>query len=469
MIRPQITLLALVLVCGLPPTARGEDAATRRRLDELDRRQDSLSEELDQLRKEVEEAPPRPRLEEVERRQGIMTEELRRLREALVLPETKQLKSAYGLGPAASKVYAVERGLSIGGYGEANFNNIVSDRGTAGDEFDFLRFVLYVGYKYNDWIVFNSETEFEHASTGKRGSVSVEFANLDFLLHPMLNARAGLVLVPMGFLNEIHEPPFFHGNVRPQVEQQIIPSTWRSNGFGLFGELMPGLQYRTYAITSFDAKKFSSSGVRDARQSGSFEKADDWSWVGRVDYSPVPSVLLGGSAYLGQQGQNQDFGSTATGLEEAGVFTQIYELHAQLRTHGFEARALGVVTDIDDADALSRDPAINPHATDPSKKDRPVADFLYGYYGEVAYDVLPLLFQGTTHYLAPWLRYSRFDTQSSVPPGFRADDTRDRDVYEIGLSYKPIPQVVLKLDYRLQDAKSGNLPDELRVGGGFVF
>ncbi|MBI4516156.1 MAG: hypothetical protein HY699_10130 [Deltaproteobacteria bacterium] len=458
----MVTVTVAVTAAAAP--ARAQDAGARERMKELERRQEQLADELQRLRQSLEQQKTEKKVEEVERRQGILTDELRRLREAVVLPETRELKSAYGLGPAASKVYGLERGLSIGGYGEANFKNVVSDRGSTRDEFDFLRLVLYAGYKFNDWIVFNSETEFEHASTGKKGEVSVEFANLDFLFHPMANLRAGLLLVPMGFINEIHEPPFFHGNVRPQVEQQVLPSTWRANGIGLFGELLPGLQYRTYGVTSLDAKKFRSGGIRSARQSGSGELADDFSWVGRLDYTLLPGASIGASAYLGEQGQNQDFGGV-----KADVFTQIYEAHAQVRARGLELRGLGALVHVGDAEVLSNDKTINPRAGDPSKLDQPVAEVMLGYYGEIAYDVLPLLMPDTAHYLAPWYRYSRFDTQNSVPDGFRADNTQDRNIHEVGITYKPIPQVALKLDYRVQDAKTGELPDEIRVGGGFVF
>jgi opacity protein-like surface antigen len=439
---------------------------TEERLRQLEQRQNDLNQEMDELREELRrEREEAADVKEVERRQGILTDELQRLREAIVLPESKELKSAYGLGPAASKVYAVERGLSIGGYGETNFKSVVSDkRSKDHDEFDFLRFVLYFGYKFNDWIVLNSEIEFEHATSGSTvsssdGSVSVEFATLDFLLHPMLNVRGGMVLVPVGFVNEIHEPPFFHGNVRPAVETQIIPSTWRANGFGLFGELLPGLEYRTYGITSLNAKGFESDNLRDGRQKGNRERADDWSWVGRLDYTVVPGALIGASAYLGDQGQAERYGNETVGFSKPGVFTQMYEVHGQLRTHGVELRGLAAVVDIDDAALLSVDTEIN----------QTIGDVMFGFYMEIAYDVMPLLLPGTTQYLAPWFRYSRFDTHESVPLGFKADPAQDRDIYEIGVSYKPIPQVILKLDYRNQDAARGNLPDEVRIGAGYVF
>lgn len=465
-------LLAALALMGLvvAPTARGDDdAAVRAKMAELERKQEALQQEMRLLREKLE-APKEPegRVADVERKQDVITEEVRKLREALVLPETKELKSQYGLGPAASKVYGVTKGVSLGSYGEFNYKNVVSDRGSANDEFDMLRLVLYTGYKFSDRLVFNSEVEFEHSSTGKDGEVSVEFATLDFLFHEKVNARGGLVLVPMGFINEIHEPPFFHGNVRPQVEQQILPSTWRTGGAGLFGDLLPGLSYRTYVVTGLDASGFRSSGIRGGRQSGSFEKAENLAWVGRLDYSPFAPLTVGGAAYVGKSGQGQTFGNDVDGYKKLDVFTQIYEGHAQLRYRGLEGRILGAWSKLDDAAELSLDATINPAVTDPSKTDEPVAGSQFGWYGELAYNVLPLLMD-TQHYLAPWVRYSKIDTQYDVPEGFAADDSYDRDIYEVGLTYKPIPEVVIKLDYRNQDPKSGELPDEVRVGAGFVY
>lgn len=452
------TALAHLTVAVNPASA--EEPSLGKRVEDLEQRHDELNRELQQLREGLERpAAGEESVEELRRRQFILTDEVRSLREALTVPETTALKSAYGLGPAASKVYGRTRGLSIGGYGEANFQLVTADRGSASDSFDFLRFVLYVGYKFNDWIVFNSETEFEHATTEgnesldqEGGSVSVEFAQLDFLFHPRFNLRAGLVLVPMGFLNEIHEPPFFFGNLRPQVEQQVLPSTWRANGVGIFGELVPGLEYRTYGVTSLDASGFTSGNLRDARQNGSRERANDWSWVGRLDYTLLPGTFVGGSAYLGDQGQDRSFGGV-----KPGVFTQIYEGHVQARAAGVEFRALGALVQVDDAAALS------------AALDQTIAKVMLGYYAEAGYDLMPLLLPDTTHYLAPWFRYSRIDTQNSVPEGFPANEAKDRDIYEVGLMYRPIPEVAVKLDYRIQDAKRGNLPDELRLGAGFVF
>jgi hypothetical protein len=323
------------------------------------------------------------KIDELERRIDVLAGELATLKEAQVLPETRELKSAYGMGPAASKVYSKERGLSIGGYGEFNYANY-KDAGED-DITDFYRFVLYFGYKFNDWIIMNSEIEFEHA-TDDNGTVSVEFAYLDFMFNEAVNARAGLMLVPVGFINEMHEPPFYHGNMRPTVERQLIPSTWQANGVGLFGQPFAGLSYRSYLVTSLLGSEFSESNLRSGRQKGSKEKSNDWSWVTRIDYTPIPGLSLGGSAYLGNQGQDvaltdADDGS-ALGSPDAKM--EMFEGHIQWKSKGLELRALGISVDLDDADILSR-------AKYKDDTGKSVAEKMTGWYLEAAYDVMDRL------------------------------------------------------------------------------
>ena len=136
------------------------------------------------------------RIQELERKLEVVVEELEKLRTEQAVPEELPLESEYGLGPGASKIYAKDRGLSIGGYAEGLYRAFVDESGGRQNTTDLLRLVTYMGYKFNDWIVFNSEVEIEHAATDKSGSVSVEFATLDFLLHESANTRIGLLLLP---------------------------------------------------------------------------------------------------------------------------------------------------------------------------------------------------------------------------------------------------------------------------------
>lgn len=396
----------------------------------------------------------------LERKTDVLTQEVEKLRTNLTIPDEVQYKSAYGLGPAASKVYQVGKGLSLGGYGEANYQATVGDEKTKSDNADFERLVLYAGYKFTDSILFNSELEFEHGSTSNGGSVSVEMAALDFFINPMANVRAGMVLMPMGFINPIHEPPFYFGNNRPEVERQILPSTWREIGAGLFGEILPNLTYTAYVVNGLNAANFNADGIRSSRQQGSQAKAEDLAFVGRVDYAPnlIPGFSFGGSAYLGNSGQNQTFTNLRTGAKQnVNAFTQLYEGHVQWKYRGLEFRTLGSWGHIDDAAVLS------------AAKGQTVGEENYGWYSEVGYDILPLLNPNTSQYLAPFFRYEQLDTIASAPMGYADDDTKNKRIYQFGLQYKPIPNVVIKADYRNFTAKKGNLPDDFNLGFGFIF
>jgi opacity protein-like surface antigen len=396
-----------------------------------------------------------------------VVDELARLRDQVAVPDEPELVSSYGLGPAASKIYGVERGLSIGGYGEANYRTFVDDKnGRDLDRADFLRMVLYFGYKFTDRIVFNSEIEFEHGTTSDvkngsgGGSASVEFATLDFLLHEKVNARAGMLLVPMGFVNEIHEPPFYYGVQRPETETRILPSTWRENGVGLFGNLSESLEYRLYAVTGFNGSRFSDSGVRSGRQNGNRSLAEDWAGVLRLDWRPeaIEGLLLGGSVYYGEADQDYEL---IAGVDVAETEVLIGELHLQYRNGPFHMRSLLAYTDVSNAGELS--------VSLGRAADAPVAGAMLGGYVEAAVDVWSMLFGNHARQLEPFLRVEYVDTQRSIPTGFTANRNRSFWLYNPGVQFHPHPNVVLKLEYRNFDPHEGEMPDEVAVGMGFAF
>ncbi len=404
-------------------------------------------------------------IEELQRQLAVVVDEVGRLRTEMGVPEERALESAHGLGPAASKIYGVGQGLSLGGYAEGVYRNRSADApGDGEDVADFTRAVLYIGYKFTDSLVFNSEIEFEHASTSENGSVSVEFAALDYLYRPGLNFRAGLLLLPMGFLNEMHEPPFYYGTQRPEPERRIIPTTWRENGAGIFGTLLQErLQYRMYVVNGFDASGFSSSGLRGGRQKGSEAKAEDLSFVTRVDYEPRPGVQLGASYYQGNSGQDQRFTQPVSGatVKLPNVSTRIWEVHGELRRGPLHMRALYTQAHLSDAGELSRALELS--------NGSPVAERMFGGYGEIAYDVMQILSPDSEKELSPFFRFEYLDTQADTPSGFSRDRRQPRRIYIPGLQFKPHPNVVLKLDYRNIDTWGGDTADEISVGFGVAY
>src|SRR5262249_28852911 len=134
---------------------------------------------------------------------------------------------------------------------------------------DFHRFVLIFSHQFSDRIRFVGELEVEHAfveGLEESGELELEQAYVDFLLSRPLNVRAGMVLVPIGIINERHEPPVFHGVERTFVDTVIVPTTWFEAGAGVHGEIGQGWRYRGYVLASLNALEFSADeGVREGR------------------------------------------------------------------------------------------------------------------------------------------------------------------------------------------------------------
>ncbi len=378
--------------------------------------------------------------------------------------------SVRGFGPAASKVYRVERGVSIGGYGEVLYENFAAEReddspSGARDQVDALRAIVYFGYKFNDRLLFNSEIEVEHGSTDQAGSVSVEFAYLDYLITPSFGARAGVLLVPMGFVNELHEPPIFLGSTRPLTESALIPTTWRENGAGLFGDVA-GLSWRAFVVNGLDgvgggpseAGGFSAGGLRGGRQKASRALIEDPGVVARVDYTApgaLRGLLVGGSVYTGGSGQ----GAVTTGGEEIQAQTTIWEAHAQYRARGFDLRGLYAAATLDDVAELNEARGLSGAAS--------IGEELNGWYVQAGYDVLALL--DTEHEIMPYVRYEALNTQAAVPTGFAANPATDRSVLVLGAQWKPITNVVVKGDYQIHRNEAETGLNQFNVALGYLF
>ena len=398
-------------------------------------------------------------VQELRRQLDILAAEVEKLRSGEQEIEVSEEKAkSLGVGPSAASVYRKTQGVSIAGYGEMLYENF-DDENEGGNavekhsRLDFVRNILYAGYRFDEKFLFNSEIEFEHAATDKEGSVSVEFAYLDYLAADYLTLRAGLLLVPMGLTNEFHEPNVFLGARRPETETRIIPSTWRENGFGVVGSA--GIfNYRAYLINGLNATGFSSNGLRGGRQKGSKTKASDLAFVGRLDVAPTPGVFFGGSLYRGGSGQDQ-FKVNGKNLN---VNTTIGELHAQVQLRGFDIRALYARAAVDDVAELNR-------ALGLGKKS--VGETMQGGYVQIGYNLLSQFHE--TIGLSPYYRFEKLNTQDEVPQGFSADPARDRTFHTLGFEFRPIFNIVVKTDYLWirNEAKTGL--NQFNVALGYAF
>jgi cell division protein FtsB len=456
--RPGRRVLALHLLIAaalLGPPARAEDTLA------------GLRAEVEALKAEVAWLQQQPgdaaRLAELERRIDLLAAEIEKSRSGGAV-EAEPARGALGLAPAASKVYRAQRGVSIGGYGEALFESFGARRqdgqpSGVRNRLDQLRLVAYLGYKFSDSILFNSELELEHATTGEgdeeKGEVSVELAYLEFRPWKRAGFRVGQLLVPLGFLNEVHEPPVFHGARRTDVETLIVPTTWRDVGGGLFGEAGP-LQWRAYVVAGLSSEGFrADAGIREGRQGGSQSRADDLAVTARLDFTGVRGLLAGGSLFAGNSGQ----GAEAGGRRIRGRVT-LFDLHAQYQRRGLQLRVLYARTRIGDAALIN--------AANGLEGADSVGERQYGYYAQAAYDIMTLKPVG--HWsVSPFLRYERLDTQDRVPAGFARDPANGRRIWTVGVGVKPIPNVVLKADYQWRSNAARTGVKQLALAVGYLF
>lgn len=428
--------------------------------EDLRRKVAALQEEVARLKAT---GPDLERLKELERRIDLLAAEMEKSRTGGATDVEAPVKGEPGLGPAASKVYHKARGVSIGGYGEALYQNFASKRqdgapSNLDDRLDLLRVVLYTGYKFSDKILFNSEVEYEHASTGEgaeeRGEVSVEQAYLDVRPWKSVGFRTGMVAVPLGFINELHEPPIFLGSRRPEVEQRIIPTTWHEVGLGVFGESRT-FQWRGYAIAGLRAAGFTAEGIEEGRQQGSQSLANDIALVGRLDLVRVPGLLLGASVLTGNSGQ----GAEADGQKIRGRVT-LFDVHGQYEHRGLQARILYVGSTIGDA------PLIN--AANGLQAEGSVGSRQYGFYAEAGYDLMSR--KGTGQWaVIPFVRHERLNPQDRVPAGFEKDPNLDQKIWTAGVSVKPLTGVVFKADYQWLSNKARTGTNQLNLTVGFLF
>ncbi len=400
-------------------------------------------------------------------------------------PAAEKKAGTIGLGAPIPTDSALVRGLtdqrfqsalesltntSIGGYGEIQVRGNAAGRdGDTRWTADVARLVVFVAHTFTNDIRAYTELEVEHSVSCPScpGAVELEQAYLDWRLWgDYLGLRAGLVLVPMGIVNQWHEPPIFHGVTRPRVETVIIPSTWREVSIGLFGRPVDGLRYEVYAMTSLNPLGISAGGLGGARQNGALASAKAWAATGRVEYEPILGAVLGAAFYAADAGKNADYYLRDQTKVDVSVPLLGWAIDARIRRSGAELKALFAEWRLPGSEALMRtfDAAGNARFTDPL---RPLATVMRGGYVEAAYDVLRPL--GFSHQLLPFARLESYDTQAQVPTGYQKNPTLAIREYTFGASYRPIPQVVFKGDYQLRNRRLGLDERQINFGVGFMY
>lgn len=322
------------------------------------------------------------------------------------------------------------KNTTVGGYGEANFSHLDGKD----DIYDGYRFVLYLGHQFSDTVRLHSELEVEHSffENGEgNGELELEQMYLEWSYLPNQRLSVGQILVPVGILNETHEPDAFYGVKRNIVEDKIIPTTWWEGGIKASGDIMPGLGYDVFLSSGLKTEE---GDLREGRQKGSKAIAEDYAYTGRIKYTGVKGLELG----LTYQRQTDLSQGVAT-IGDADQPADLWEAHVAYQVAGFGVRALWTKWDIDGLDMTEAK-----HAEQE------------GWYIEPSYKI--------TEKLGVFARYAERDNAQA--------DAADSKVqqWNYGVNYYLAPRAVFKLD--IQDERlpgAGVDADGFLLGMGYSF
>lgn len=345
--------------------------------------------------------------------------------------------------------------VTVGAYGEMLYNQPNGQNG----ELDVQRLVVLFGYRFDDRTQFVTEIEFEHVE-----EVFVEQAFVNYMAAPNFNIRGGLMLVPMGIINEFHEPTTFNGTERPAMDNAIVPTTWRELGVGVTGRFNSiSLGYQAYIFNGFKSTEADgeggvtgmlrgSNGLRGGRQKGIQSTINKPNLSTKLDYYGVPGLRLGFSTYLGRTQAEDDVQE----FEGADVGLAMFGLDARYAFQKFTARGQFVHASLSDTEAYNNLTGNN------------LGSSLKGWYVEGAYNVLPF---GNRQKLFAFVRYENFDTHASTAGNLLENDAYNRTDVTTGLTYHIAPGVVVKGDYQFRSnaADDSDVTDRLNFGIGVWF
>ncbi|PIR01019.1 MAG: hypothetical protein COV66_04125 [Nitrospinae bacterium CG11_big_fil_rev_8_21_14_0_20_45_15] len=364
----------------------------------------------------------------------------------------------------------VQSRTSVFGYGEMHING-QSDGPT---RIDNHRYVIGVHSELASWIHLNAEVDFEHGAQ----EIDFEFGYLDILLNDSANVRAGVMPLPVGNLNEYHEPILFWSVERPEFQTKIIPSSWNAGGIGLFGTPTEGINYRVFVVNSLQSLPGSgdagdgignggrtgffrgTDGIRKGRVSLNTAVAADFAVVGRAEFSKLyPGLQLGFSFYNG---------NTTQGLINEDGNTTILEADMKYRNGWFDMNAAIANIDIQDAAAMNTFCATNAGCTND------IADNIFGWNFQAGVHLFQLMGKSTTQDLIPFVLYEKIRPQDRMPSGTAPKTVTGTsvnfDVVTVGMSYLPVANVALKADFSvLNFEQTAGTTEKFNLGVAYMY
>ena len=379
----------------------------------------------------------------------------------------EQANSIYQNG--ADQLLSSKSKLTIGGYGEVHYHQPLNSDVRQNGELDVHRMVVLLGYQFSERTQFVTELEFEHVS-----EVYVEQAFLQHKINKSINFRGGLLLIPMGIVNEYHEPTTFNGVERPLIDNKISPSTWREIGFGLAGNIQPAsLKYQAYVVNGFNgydgtAKLNGKNGLRSGRQKGASSYISSPNFTGKVEYYGIRGLNIGLSGYFGDTQSKQyngiakDNNAALAKADSSVVGMSMIGLDARYNVKGLQLR--GQLYSV----SLSNTNEYNKFTGKNKTTPNDLGSKMTGYYVEAGYNVFRHFEQVKTE-LVPFVRLEGYDTHAEVESNITRNKSYKNSVVTAGLTLKLAQGAVLKTDMQWVKPDGGTTTKIFSAGLGVMF
>ena len=355
---------------------------------------------------------------------------------------------------------------TIGGYADIKYGSLTGPNldNSSRNTFNQERMVPFIFADITDRIKFATEIEMERGGTNSpganntnSGSMQIEFAQFDYLVTEAVNLRAGILLMPVGKFNLLHDSPLNDLPDRPMVDRLVIPSTWFESGAGIYGSLYPTslskLDYELYAVNGMGCNAQGStitdtSGVRNCRGSVSRDLNDNKAVVGRIAFSPRLGIEVAGSSFFGQYSNRN-----SAGVNNENNTIGIYAIDWTLQRGPWELigeAAWSRITGNQGTTLATQGP-----------------DGMFGYYLQANYHFMPefLKRMAPSHFsdastFTAVVRWETTDTDTGNKTRTSTgaiSNQRDLERLTLGLNFRPIEDTVIKLSYMFNTQKNTSI------------
>jgi len=358
----------------------------------------------------------------------------------------------------------MKKNVAIGGYGDIEFVQPVSSDIRSVGKLDIHRFVIMLGYQFNNKVKLVTEIEFEHVK-----EVFIEQAFLDYKINKWANWRSGLILIPMGIINERHESNTFNGVLRPSVDKYIVPTTWREIGTGFHGNIIDAsIRYQAYLVNGFigyngTAMLNGKNGLRGGRQKGAKSIISSPNFSAKIEHYGFPNLKLGLSGYFGKtqsslyDGINKNDVPALAQADSSVVGIQMLGADVSYLKSGIQLKGQFVFTHLNNTTAYN------------AFAQSDVASSLLGFYLELGYNIFAK-HKKIEDELTLFSRYEKYNTHQNMSTGAETEPGYNRDLVTTGLTWKPNTQVAYKADIQmLTDGSTNKFRNTLNFGIGFAF